>query len=173
MVIFGVLIPSDQSFQGTSKLFGWDGWLVCKALTSALVCWSLAIKWAHTSRVVRWFSLMPQWFSPGPSHVYLPPENFKHFRFSGCGVKMNWNLSSQFPMWFISWRWKMKDIFLTTIQQSLFTLYFFLSNCQDAIDWLCDQPYVKSGGIGIVGISAGATLALQTSALFPEKVLEN
>ncbi|XP_033635544.1 acyl-coenzyme A amino acid N-acyltransferase 1-like [Asterias rubens] len=41
---------------------------------------------------------------------------------------------------------------------------------RDAIDWLCDQPYVKPGGVGIVGVSAGATLALQISALFPEKV---
>ena len=41
---------------------------------------------------------------------------------------------------------------------------------QDTVDWLCDQPYVKPGGVGIVGVSFGATLALQTSALFPKKV---
>ncbi|XP_033634166.1 acyl-coenzyme A amino acid N-acyltransferase 1-like [Asterias rubens] len=41
---------------------------------------------------------------------------------------------------------------------------------RDAVDWLCDQPYVKPGGVGIVGVSFGATLALQTSALFPKKV---
>ncbi|XP_071788266.1 acyl-coenzyme A amino acid N-acyltransferase 1-like [Asterias amurensis] len=41
---------------------------------------------------------------------------------------------------------------------------------RDTVDWLCDQPYVKPGGVGIVGVSFGATLALQTSALFPEKV---
>ena len=53
-----------------------------------------------------------------------------------------------------------------------FSPIFFKMFCflQDAVDWLCDQPYVKPGGVGIVGVSFGATLALQTSALFPKKV---
>ncbi|XP_033637066.1 acyl-coenzyme A amino acid N-acyltransferase 1-like [Asterias rubens] len=41
---------------------------------------------------------------------------------------------------------------------------------RDAIDWLCDQPFVAPGGIGILGTSAGATLSLQMASLFPEKV---
>ncbi|XP_038072896.1 acyl-coenzyme A amino acid N-acyltransferase 1-like isoform X2 [Patiria miniata] len=41
---------------------------------------------------------------------------------------------------------------------------------KEAIDWMADQPFVKPGGIAMVGISIGAQNVLATVSQFPEKV---
>ncbi|XP_038075505.1 bile acid-CoA:amino acid N-acyltransferase-like isoform X2 [Patiria miniata] len=41
---------------------------------------------------------------------------------------------------------------------------------KEAVDWLSDQPFVKPGGVGMVGVSLGAQFALATATYFPEKV---
>ncbi|XP_022112045.1 bile acid-CoA:amino acid N-acyltransferase-like [Acanthaster planci] len=41
---------------------------------------------------------------------------------------------------------------------------------KEAIDWLSDQPFVKAGGVSMVGVSTGAQFALATASHFPEKL---
>ncbi|XP_022109427.1 acyl-coenzyme A amino acid N-acyltransferase 2-like [Acanthaster planci] len=41
---------------------------------------------------------------------------------------------------------------------------------KEAIDWLSDQPFVKPGGVSMVGTSRGAQYALATASHFPEKL---
>ncbi|XP_022094611.1 acyl-coenzyme A thioesterase 5-like isoform X3 [Acanthaster planci] len=40
----------------------------------------------------------------------------------------------------------------------------------EAVDWLSSQPFVKPGGIGLVGVSLGAQMVLATASHFPDKV---
>ena len=47
---------------------------------------------------------------------------------------------------------------------------FQLSYFESAIDWLISQPKVKSGGVGLVGLSNGGTLALTLAAQLGHKV---
>ena len=51
-------------------------------------------------------------------------------------------------------------------QYGLFQLSYF----ESAIDWLISQPKVKSGGVGLVGLSNGGTLALALAAQLGHKV---
>ncbi|XP_038073474.1 acyl-coenzyme A amino acid N-acyltransferase 1-like [Patiria miniata] len=41
---------------------------------------------------------------------------------------------------------------------------------KEAVDWLCGQPFVRPGGIGMVGVSSGAQIVFAMAAHFPEKV---
>ncbi|KAM7437674.1 myristoyl-CoA hydrolase [Porites harrisoni] len=47
-----------------------------------------------------------------------------------------------------------------------------VSYFESAIDWLTSQPKVKSGGVGLVGLSNGGTLALALAAQLGHKVKE-
>ena len=45
-----------------------------------------------------------------------------------------------------------------------------VSYFESAIDWLTSQPKVKSGGVGLVGLSNGGTLALALAAQLGQNV---
>ena len=52
----------------------------------------------------------------------------------------------------------------------LVSVHFSLLYTQEAVNWLSQQSFVESGGIGVVGVSTGGMVALLIASLYPEKV---